>query len=198
MSSVREERRAAILLAARREFCEKGLDAASMAEIARRAGIGKSTIYEYFTSKDELLQQACSQVWDSVLRELETADAAEEHFSEKIRRYYHSVEAIVEELGSLNLLLTSDPIKETLCACVEEFQTVLFRQIGRVVQEGIARGELSPQLDVTAATVLLTTLPSPILLSSMRRAGVEHPMDRVLELLLNGMRPAVDKQAGFR
>ena len=44
MSKIRDERKAAILLAARNEFCEKGLDAASMAEIARRAGIGKSTI----------------------------------------------------------------------------------------------------------------------------------------------------------
>ena len=46
MSRIRDERRAAILLAARGEFCEKGLDAASMAEIVRRAGIAKSTIYE--------------------------------------------------------------------------------------------------------------------------------------------------------
>ena len=36
MSRIRDERKAAILLAARSEFCEKGLDAASMAEIARR------------------------------------------------------------------------------------------------------------------------------------------------------------------
>ena len=89
MSKIRDERKAAILLAARSEFCEKGLDAASMAEIARRAGIGKSTIYEYFTSKDELLQQACAQVWDTILEELEQDSGEGDTFRERLLRYYH-------------------------------------------------------------------------------------------------------------
>lgn len=188
MSRIRDERRAAILLAARSEFCEKGLDAASMAEIARRAGIGKSTIYEYFTSKDELLQQACSQVWDTILAELEEEPGEGISFREKILRYYHMVERIMEELGgNLTLLLTSDPIRDTLCECVEEFQQVLFRRIGQAVADGVASGELRENLDIRAATVLLTTLPSPILLSSMRRAGVEHPMDLALDMVLQGI-----------
>lgn len=199
MSRVRDERRAAILLAARTEFCEKGLDAASMAEIARRAGIGKSTIYEYFTSKDELLQQACAQVWDRILQEMNQG-SEEDPFRVKIQRYYRVIERIMKELGgSLNLLLTNDPIKDTLYACVEDFQTILFTRISQAVQAGIARGELSSDLDVTTVTVLLTTLPSPILLSSMQKAGVEHPMDQVLDLLIDGLAlhksPAVDKKA---
>lgn len=188
MSRIRDERRAAILLAARSEFCEKGLDAASMAEIARRAGIGKSTIYEYFTSKDELLQQACSQVWDTILAELEQEPGEGDTFREKILRYYHMVERIMEELGgNLTLLLTSDPIRDTLCECVEEFQQVLFRRIGQAVADGVASGELREDLDTKVTTVLLTTLPSPILLSSMRRAGVEHPMDLALDMVLQGI-----------
>ena len=188
MSRIRDERRAAILLAARSEFCEKGLDAASMAEIARRAGIGKSTIYEYFTSKDELLQQACSQVWDTILAELEQEPGEGDTFREKILRYYHIVERIMEELGgNLTLLLTSDPIRDTLCECVEEFQQVLFRRIGQAVADGVASGELREELDTKVTTVLLTTLPSPILLSSMRRAGVEHPMDLALDMVLQGI-----------
>lgn len=188
MSRIRDERRAAILLAARSEFCEKGLDAASMAEIARRAGIGKSTIYEYFTSKDELLQQACSQVWDTILAELEQEPGEGDTFREKILRYYHIVERIMEELGgNLTLLLTSDPIRDTLCECVEEFQQVLFRRIGQAVADGVASGELREDLDTKVTTVLLTTLPSPILLSSMRRAGVEHPMDLALDMVLQGI-----------
>ena len=188
MSRIRDERRSAILLAARTEFCERGLEAASMAEIARRAGIGKSTIYEYFVSKDELLQQACAQVWDSILEELESKPREGVSFRERILGYYHMVERIMEELGgNLTLLLTNDPIKDTLYECVEEFQQILFRRIGQAVKDGISAGELSPRLDVTAATVMLTTMPSPILLSSMKRAGVERPMDRILEMLMAGL-----------
>ena len=188
MSRIRDERRAAILLAARGEFCEKGLDAASMAEIARRAGIAKSTIYEYFTSKDQLLQQTCAQLWDEVLTEMEAASSPEDSFRDRILRYYHYVERIMGELGgSLNLLMTSGPIRDTLYECVEEFQTLLFQKIGQAVSDAVASGELAAEVDVKAVTILLTTLPSPILLMSMQRAEIQRPMDVTLDLVLRGI-----------
>ena len=189
MSRIRDERRAAILLAARGEFCEKGLDAASMAEIVRRAGIAKSTIYEYFTSKDQLLQQTCAQLWDEILAAMEEAASPEDSFRDRILRYYHYVERIMGELGgSLNLLVTNDPIRDTLYECVEEFQTLLFQKIGQAVHDAVASGELSAEADVKAVTILLTTLPSPILLMSMQRAGIQRPMDVTLDLVLRGIR----------
>ena len=71
MSSVRESRRSDIIQAALAEFCTKGIEAVSMSEIARRAQIGKSTIYEYFPSKDQLLLETAQMVLDRLLEELE-------------------------------------------------------------------------------------------------------------------------------
>ena len=53
-----ENRRSAILHAACKEFSEKGFAGAKIEEIARQVGIGKSTVYEYFPSKTDLLEQA--------------------------------------------------------------------------------------------------------------------------------------------
>jgi AcrR family transcriptional regulator len=50
-----EKRREAILAAASSVFEERGIEAASMAEIAARLGGSKATLYNYFASKDELL-----------------------------------------------------------------------------------------------------------------------------------------------
>ncbi len=50
----REMRRQLIIDAAREVFGQKTFDKASMAEIARTAGIGKSSIYTYFKSQEEL------------------------------------------------------------------------------------------------------------------------------------------------
>ena len=47
MSETRENRRLEILKSACTEFSENGYDSAKMEQIARRVGIGKSTIYEY-------------------------------------------------------------------------------------------------------------------------------------------------------
>jgi len=43
-----------IIQAASSVFCRKGFAAARMAEVAVEAGIGKGTIYEYFTGKEDL------------------------------------------------------------------------------------------------------------------------------------------------
>ncbi|HWU13447.1 MAG TPA: TetR/AcrR family transcriptional regulator [Caulobacter sp.] len=49
-----EEKRLAILEAAKGVFLERGYGAASMSEVAARVGGSKQTLYSYFASKDEL------------------------------------------------------------------------------------------------------------------------------------------------
>jgi AcrR family transcriptional regulator len=56
-----DERRKAILAAAKEVFQEVGLDRASMDEIATRFGGSKATIYRYFDSKETLLKELISQ-----------------------------------------------------------------------------------------------------------------------------------------
>jgi len=50
-----QERRQQILKAAATVFAAKGFDRATIADIARTAGIAEGSIYNYFTSKDDLL-----------------------------------------------------------------------------------------------------------------------------------------------
>jgi AcrR family transcriptional regulator len=51
-----EDKRQAILLAATRLFAEEGLNAPT-ARIAKAAGVAEGTLFTYFASKDELLNQ---------------------------------------------------------------------------------------------------------------------------------------------
>jgi len=53
----KEERYEAILQAALRIFAAKGLQEATMDEIAQAAGLGKGTIYYYFSSKEALIEE---------------------------------------------------------------------------------------------------------------------------------------------
>jgi polyribonucleotide nucleotidyltransferase len=54
----KEKRKKEIALATLESFAEKGYGATSMSEIARLAGIGKGTIYQYFDSKEEVVLYA--------------------------------------------------------------------------------------------------------------------------------------------
>jgi AcrR family transcriptional regulator len=49
-------KRRQILAGAREVFLAQGFDAASMGEIARRAGVSKGTLYVYFDSKEQLFE----------------------------------------------------------------------------------------------------------------------------------------------
>ena len=49
-----ERNREALVQAGYSVMSEKGIDAATMQEIAERADVGAGTVYSYFKSKDEL------------------------------------------------------------------------------------------------------------------------------------------------
>lgn len=56
-TGAREEKHTDIIRAAIRVFSEHGFDGAKMEYIAKEAGIGKGTIYEYFESKERLFEE---------------------------------------------------------------------------------------------------------------------------------------------
>lgn len=53
------DKRLAILEAATDAFASQGFAAVRIADIAKQAGIGKGTVYEYYRSKEDLLLAAC-------------------------------------------------------------------------------------------------------------------------------------------
>lgn len=71
------ENDAAILKAALELFSERGLDAASLDGIARRAGVARLTLYRRWSSKEELIAQAIESALDGIVR-AGVSDAADE------------------------------------------------------------------------------------------------------------------------
>jgi AcrR family transcriptional regulator len=82
-------KRRQIIEGARAVFLTQGFDAASMSDIARKAGVSKGTLYVYFKSKDELFEaiteEQCGMQAERVFQ-LDEAD--------------HDVAAVLFKLGS--------------------------------------------------------------------------------------------------
>lgn len=74
---VNDPRRARILTTARDVFARQGFRRAEVKTIAKEAGVGKATIYQFFPSKDTLLltvvEENLTAIRDLVLRELLSA-----------------------------------------------------------------------------------------------------------------------------
>ena len=75
MAGIREQKksqtRKAIIDAAVRLFADKGVENTSMEELARAAGIGKATIYGYFSTKNEIFLAYCEEEVDYAFSILE-------------------------------------------------------------------------------------------------------------------------------
>lgn len=86
-----EERPQQILQAATEIFAEKGLAAARLEDIARRAGVSKGTIYLYFPNKEELFREMVRQL---VIANIERAERALDEdatsATDQMRRYIRS------------------------------------------------------------------------------------------------------------
>jgi AcrR family transcriptional regulator len=70
----RDERRQRILWAAKRVLLEKGLDEASMDDVAAAAGTTKPTVYAHFKSKDELFSAVVELIKGLFRGKLRTPD----------------------------------------------------------------------------------------------------------------------------
>jgi AcrR family transcriptional regulator len=68
-------RREAILAAAQSVFARKGFDGATIADIARAAGVASGTVYLYYESKIELFAALNARLWEVVISAMRDAIA---------------------------------------------------------------------------------------------------------------------------
>jgi AcrR family transcriptional regulator len=70
-AEIREGRKAQILEAALHVFAQDSYHGASISSVAKKAGISKGLIYNYFKSKEEILISLVVDVFDDVMEQLE-------------------------------------------------------------------------------------------------------------------------------
>ena len=91
----RAERERQILSEAVTEFAARGYAGASMVDIARRAGISKPLIYQYFGSKDALYLACLHDVSGALLDRLEEAEL---DVDDSVASRIHPLRAVFEAL----------------------------------------------------------------------------------------------------
>jgi AcrR family transcriptional regulator len=145
-------RRQAILDAAIAVFAERGFPAATMDEIAERAGLGKGTLYNYFDDKRHLLEAACDEANDGLvaLAERFFADAARR--GAPARAVFHGFIAALTSFFLTHHAALVVQAREALRLALEEggdHRFLLVRQRDRLaavmegpLEEAMRRGEL--------------------------------------------------------
>lgn len=94
-----EKRRERIILTAFELFCKRGIESVSMAEIAKSARVGETTLYRYFETKTNLVSEAFVKLWDFIMSHLKESILATENYPNLSG--YEQIATWVESLRSL-------------------------------------------------------------------------------------------------
>jgi TetR/AcrR family fatty acid metabolism transcriptional regulator len=166
-----EARKEQILKAAEKIFAKKGFHEATISEVAREAGLSDATIYEYFSTKEELLFSIPRETTRRGMERMEGYLKVIRGAGNKIRTIvYHYLLFYQNEpdYASVVMLVLKSNRKflET-----EAYQVIRegFRGILSVIQEGIDSGEFRPDTD-------------PYLVRQMILGAMEHIVIRWLLL----------------
>jgi AcrR family transcriptional regulator len=175
--------RARVLDAARTAFAEAGLDV-GVEEIARRAGVGKGTLYRRFPTKEALVRAIFEDILDEVERrvaESETVADASEAFASYLRGAAEMqasnqgfYDVVAHRLGAA--ALTDEQRERVLAAAA--------RPLRRAQKAGAVRADLVPEdMQMILRMVGATTRPAP------DGSSMDPHWPRYLGLLLDALRP---------
>ena len=129
-------------------FQEYGIREINMEKMAEYLGISKGTIYNHFSSKDEIVEFAVRLKIDSI------KDFHKILFNYQlgfVERYYKSIQYYTQQLYDISLLIIDD-LKELypeVWALVNNFQDAAMKGLIRYYEEGMASGnfiKVNPKL----------------------------------------------------
>lgn len=169
-------------------FLSKGFNETSMREIAEAAGVGKSTLYDYFPSKDHVLLSYVEEELQALTATLQAIASQEIGAEERLRRM---VFTYMEYLAANEDFYTrlSSQVQRLALESLERIQRkrhALQDVLRQVVEDGIQEGCFRPVDSLLATRVILTAL-TPAVYATRPSGSRSHMMEEAFTLLLRGL-----------
>ena len=158
MAGIREQKKAetrqAITVAAVALFSSKGYEKTSIEDIARTAGIGKATIYTYFSTKDEIFLAYCDDELEDSFAQFTTPQFAEGQLIDHLLTFFMiKFRFITKNREFGRQLLREMVFPKTINAKVKEHDQRYFAILENIFRSAQSRGELADDLDMFHTTV---------------------------------------------
>ncbi|MDD4032941.1 MAG: TetR/AcrR family transcriptional regulator [Bacteroidales bacterium] len=183
--------------AAQKLFQQYGFQKTTMEDIARAMGRGKSTLYCYYKSKDELFDAVVVSEMEEVFWKTQEAVEAFVSAEEKLRSYFSVF--FKEMKGRINLyrIVRGELANDSLSIekkLAEKFNTKEVSSVHKILQLGIEQKEFSPEFKDDVELLAYTIVSA--LRSTVLRFIVENKFhdweDRlgvISGIVIKGLRP---------
>ncbi|MBR5000386.1 MAG: TetR/AcrR family transcriptional regulator [Firmicutes bacterium] len=174
----KSKKRQLIMEAALQVFVEHGYEKTKIIDVARTAGIGKGTVYEYFESKEALfcciLEEYCEYYKEGVRKIL--VDLNDAGCQEKLLSVIRMEEDLKDQvrLKSLNplQLMTEFSNFPGLKQAIQTMLKFKFETVCGILKEGVKTGEFRP-VNIPLATAALMGASSTLDMISAQMEGTE-------------------------
>jgi len=197
-----DDKKQRIFDAALEVFTERGFEQATMDEIAAASDVAKGTLYRYFKSKEDLLDQLLLMTSQKVIERFSVAFTGEADVLGEIQRFIEAWIAFIEENHALYRLIQAEGIiqhsgKRTL---FYEYLISNFPMVKERVVSLNTGGELKTLSFHTVAYGMLGFIDGVV--HKWFRSGMDYPLRDelpvILEVLFNGfVNPAGPRKVFF-
>lgn len=159
------EKKTQILYAAIEIFAKKGLERGKIADIAKQAGIGKGTIYEYFKSKDEIFSAIENLFVNDAIMQVDQLLNSNKSPTEKIEEIANYNINIHEVMGDAIIIFAEMWAQHSRGqwhghnkSVFVDMYTNYHKAIREILGEGIETGEFREMNKDGVATMLLALI----------------------------------------
>jgi AcrR family transcriptional regulator len=140
------QKRKDIALSCKELFFRHGIKNLTISEVAKTAGVGKGTIYEYFKNKEEIVFEIVNILLQEYNIEKKSRIDSKENSKEKIIEFFGvfyrdedlELRQLYREFISISLTNPQIEMVEFQSNCTRKY----FKWFEEIIQEGIDRGEL--------------------------------------------------------
>lgn len=194
----KEAKRMEIMQAAIQVFAQNGIVKAKMIDIARSAGVGKGTIYEYFRSKEEIFAAAFSHYFNQMEVMIQEALALTDEPRKQLENLIgYTMEAFFKESGDfLQIMMDfwAEGIRNKDERLVEAIDLKgIYRQFRQIIiaiiEKGIKQGVFRPVDSMAMASFLIASTDGLMLQWIMEPDlfELEQVKQAMIDGLLNGL-----------
>ena len=182
-------RRREIFEAAVHLFLEKGFTETSMRQVAEAAGVGKSTLYDYFATKDDILVSFFENELQTITERAAVITQKDLPVEEKLCQILqaHLEYLIANKNFYLKLTVEAQRLplqsQQRIQASRHAYQDLMCH----LIEEGIAAGRFRPVDPLLAMRIILAAI-MPVAFTTRPSGTPQEMLTAALDILLGGMR----------
>jgi AcrR family transcriptional regulator len=169
-------------------FVKKGFQETSMREIAESAGIGKSTLYDYFRTKDDILlyffEDQLNDLTEAAQRIALQNVSADERLRQVMKFHLEFLQA--NKSLFMKLSLEAQRLKLESQKEIQKRRHTYQDLIRGLIEEGIREGAFRSIDPLLASRMLINTM-APVVFTSRPTGSAQEMLEETMDIFLKGL-----------